>query len=807
MTTATTLLCLALAQLQPTSVETIADVRDAWRRPVHIDRVEQAIAEDAVSSLPWQDTAVDDAGAFDIPDNGWARVTFTGSQAEPALLKVHAVGDVWINGLPRGGDIYGNGLELPFAMREGDNEVLLRRGRGRPAPVVWTAAQLNDAHPHAASRIARVAPHDSTLPDALANEPLEAWAGIIVQNINGTPLSGASISARVGDTAVRTDVPTVPPYAFLKVPVRLSAAATSSTDDRTLHLTLSHGGTVLDEAALKLRTRLRTDAYKRTFVSDIDGSVQYYCMREALPGGEAAPGIVLSLHGASVEATSQARCFKNRDWCHIIAPTNRRPFGFDWEDWGRLDAMEVLADARSHYANDADRTWLTGHSMGGHGTWNVGLTLPDQWAAIAPSAGWATFWSYTGPDRYPEDDGVLEMLHRAANPSDTMLMLPNAERFGVYILHGDADKVVPVREARDMRRALSSFHPNFAYFEEPDAGHWWGDRCMDFPDLMHFLQRHQLGVGGRRDRLRFVTVDPSASSTCDWIGVLQQEQSLVPSSVDLRIEQSDEATSITGDTQNITALSIDPSHADVQADGLLRITLDGKAPVDVMVDGSTVNLHRDASGGWHASSPPSPDTKNPTRAGRLRSAWNHDVILIYGTTGTPQENAWSYARARQDAERWWYRGNGKVELVADSDFNPDAEPDRGVIVYGNRDVNSAWATLLADAPLQVNRVAVMTPTSTMHDDNLALVQVRPRPGSDVASVAVIAGTGRAGQRLTATMPLFLAGVGWPDWMVVHSNALLYGEDGVLGAGFFGADWSMDPSQSRWKTSLESLPRL
>jgi hypothetical protein len=139
-----------------------------------------------------------------------------------------------------------------------------------------------------------------------------------------------------------------------------------------------------------------------------------------------------------------------------------------------------------------------------------------------------------------------------------------------------------------------------------------------------------------------------------------------------------------------------------------------------------------------------------------------------------------------------------IELIADAHFNADVNVDRGVIVYGNRDVNGAWATLLADAPIQVNRVAVLAGDRTLRGDDLAAVVVRPRPGSDVASVAAIAGTGYAGQRLTATLPMFLAGVGWPDWMVLRADALQSGEEAIEGAGFFGWDWSLDPQQSRWR---------
>ena len=785
---------LAATPLTPTTVDVIGDVRDAWRRPVHVDAVEAAITTGTLDELAWTPSAADENGAITIPDDGWARVVFEHDEATPALLRVNAVGDTWINGLPRGGDIYNNGAEFPFMLQPGTNEVLLRRGRGAPAPVVTLAADLRTA---GASRTVRLAPFDRTLPDGLVDEPVDAWAGVIVQNIDALSLAGGSIEATIDGHTTSTPLPVIPSLAFLKVPVQLQAPAAQARGPRQVDLVVKdHTGAVLARDSFDLQTKERNDQYRRTFRSAIDGSVQYWAMREALPSDH-TPGIVLSLHGASVEATNQANCFANRDWCHVIAPTNRRPFGFDWEDWGRIDAMEVLQQARDRYDNEPTRTWLTGHSMGGHGTWNVGLTLPDQWAAIAPSAGWATFWSYTGPDRYPADDGVNEILRRAANPSDTMLMLPNASRFGVYVLHGDADKVVPVREARHMRTALAEFHGDFAYFEEPKAGHWWGDRCMDFPALMDFLRARTRGMGGHRDRLTFITVDPSASSTCDWASITQQLRSLVPSRIDLQVEQTESGVQVSGTTQNVAALTLDPAHDDVQAGDVLIVALDGQPPFDAPGT-NRVHLRKDDTGTWRSSGPPSPATKNPVRAGRLRSAWNHGVTLVYGTQGTQAERVWSWARARQDAERWWYRGNGLVEVVADVAFDPWADPDRGVIIYGNRDINGAWATLLADSPIQVNSIAVMAGDTTLRGDDLAAVVVRPRPGSDIASVAAIAGTGYAGQRLTATLPLFLAGVGWPDWMVLRDDVLEQGESAIEGAGFFGADWSLDGEQSRWR---------
>ncbi|MDP7030435.1 MAG: prolyl oligopeptidase family serine peptidase [Phycisphaerales bacterium] len=801
LTTIMLLTTLVASPLTPTTVHVTEDAREAWRRPVHTDDLEawlvsgRPLTSKMMGAPRWQEAVQDDDGSVEIPRGGWGLFVFESDQETPAMLDASGMAEAWINGLPRGGDIYAAGhTRLPFLLKKGRNEVLFRSGRGHPAPVVRPAELLakEEASP-GAPRVALIGQSDRTLPDALAETPLDAYGGIIVYNVDTRPLEGAHMSASIEGHRVISPVPTIPPLSFLKVPVRLAAPPPG---DESVECSLElhgPGSALLDEDTVTLRVRGDDQWRKNTFLSDVDGSVQYYGFVPAVGASDDPPGTVLSLHGASVEGGRQASCYRPRDWCMLVAPTNRRPFGFDWEEWGRIDALEAMADAQRRNPNDPSRAWLTGHSMGGHGTWSIGLTVPDKFAAIAPSAGWRSFWTYGGPERYEDDGGVRSLLRRAANPSDTELMLANADRFGIYVLHGDEDSTVPVSEARAMRAALGSGHADFAYYERPGAGHWWGDQCMDWPPLFEFLKGRTRGQAGHRDRLTFVTVDPSASSECDWAAIEQQHTSLAPSRIDLQIVREGDATTITGTTDNVSRLRIDAAHPDVAAEGPVTIAIDETKDVVLKGDG---HLRQGADGRWGTAATIDAGEKNPQRGGRLRSAWNHDVVLVVGTTGTPEETRWNRARARQDAERWWYRGNGTVDIVDDQHFDPSVDVDRGVMLYGNADSNGAWTALLGTSPVQVDRGGVTVGDQT-HTGSLAAVLVRPRPGSDTASVGTVTGTDAAGNRLAATLPLFLSGVGWPDWMVLEPSTLTNGEDGVVALGFFNHAWKLDPSQSAW----------
>ena len=295
----------------------------------------------------------------------------------------------------------------------------------------------------------------------------------------------------------------LPPLGIHKAPFLLRPPRNTRTNLYTITLeAIDHTGGKRPpaQARVTLRARRPGQTYLRTFRSGIDGSVQYYAVNPATPLESPRTGsaLFLSLHGAGVEARGQADAYSGKKWGTIVCPTNRRPYGFDWEDWGRLDALEVLDLATARFRPDPSRIYLTGHSMGGHGTWQLGVWFPDRFAAIGPSAGWISFNSYANPNRSPATNEMQRMLARAAAGCETLLMATNYLQEGVYILHGDADDNVPVTEAREMRRVLGEFHRDFSFHEQPGAGHWWdaldepGADCVDWAPMFDFFAHHRI---------------------------------------------------------------------------------------------------------------------------------------------------------------------------------------------------------------------------------------------------------------------------------------------------------------------------
>jgi pimeloyl-ACP methyl ester carboxylesterase len=595
----------------------------------------------------------------------------------------------------------------------------------------------------------------------------------------------------------------LPPFSVTKVPFQFSA--NEQTPEEKPNLQISTGfppnSQVLAVGQISLKPQIKRpdQTHRRTFRSDIDGSVQYYSVvpASAPKGGEpkVAPGLTLTLHGAAVEAQGQAACFAQKPWTYVVAPTNRRPFGFDWEDWGRLDALEVLRDAEKVFHTDPQRRWLTGHSMGGHGTWHLGVTFPGKFAAIGPSAGWISMFSYAGMRKNEGNDPIAELLARASSPSDTLALVKNTSADGVYILHGENDDNVPVQQAREMRKVLGDFHTDFCYFEQKNVGHWWGNDCVDWKPMFEFFQRHTIPENKAVKKVDFTTASPGVSADCYWACIEAQIKPLVLSHI--QIEHDPAKRSFKGKTENVSCLSLDIGHLEVNKP--FEIELDGQklGRIEWPNAGHRIWLTRHNEQ-WTMKGPPSPALKGPHRYGPFKDAFRNHMMFVYGTHGSAEENAWALAKARFDAETFWYRGNGFIEMVPDSDFDPKKEPDRNVILYGNSSTNSAWKPLLGDSPVQIGPGLVKIGEREAKGDNLGCMFIQPRPGSDIASVGIISGTGLKGMRTLDRMPIFVSGIAYPDLFLVDSEMLTSGMKGVRAAGFFGNDWKVESGEFAWR---------
>jgi len=723
----------------------------------------------------WQPIKQDSVGVFSQKEmkSAFLFTEYNSPKEQIALLETTGGTRTYINGMPHEGDHYDFGYTLiPFKLRKGTNEFVYTKGR-------FGKVKSKIVIP---SKSILFTKRDLTLPDVISGEKDEKWASIRVINATEKDLKNLVITAKLssGETATyATD--NIMPLFVRKVKFKVPAAKADYTGELKMKLTLSDkNGKVIDETEIPIQQRSATVHHERTFLSKVDNSVQYYSVAPALGSGPKA--LVLSVHGASVEARNQARAYKQKDWATIVAATNRRPFGFNWEDWGRIDALEVLAEAKKVFNTIPSQTYLTGHSMGGHGTWFLGTTYPGKFAAIAPCASYPDIATY-GFDKGDEMNDqfkAFESIKRSANSGHVKSIVKNLKQSGVYILHGDADSTVPISQVREMRQILSTFHPNFCYYEYPGGEHWYGDHSVDWFPIFEFFKRQSIPANKEVKEIDFYTATPAVSSTDYWIKLQQQIRPFDFSNINAKIDKQQ----INIKTDNVSILELDLPSLELKDE--ITININDQA-LKTTADKKVILALKD--GKWAFINEINTAEKYADRQGGFKFAFNNNIVFVYATGGSAPEREWYQNRARFDAETFYYRGNGSIDVIPDSEFSLEKYKDQNVIIYGNASNNKAWNLLLKNSPIQINNQQVKVGDKILKGDDLAAYFVLPRKDSKIAMVGVVAGTSEAGMKATWANNYISGITGFPDVMIFKADLLLKGLPEMKVTGFFDNDWS------------------
>jgi predicted peptidase len=128
------------------------------------------------------------------------------------------------------------------------------------------------------------------------------------------------------------------------------------------------------------------------------------------------------------------------------------------------DLLAMVDHVLRDYQTDADRVYVTGLSYGGHGTWHLGMTHPERWAAIAPICG----------DANPQ--AVGKMAER---------QLP------VWIFQGGRDLRIKPQWIFDVANALEAAgHPEVRFTVHEDLPHDCWTRVYAGQDLYDWFLEH-----------------------------------------------------------------------------------------------------------------------------------------------------------------------------------------------------------------------------------------------------------------------------------------------------------------------------
>ena len=203
-------------------------------------------------------------------------------------------------------------------------------------------------------------------------------------------------------------------------------------------------------------------------ITDVFGTMQYAVrFPENYTQGEKYP-VILFLHGAGTRGEDidniLTHSFLRRPdkWPDfkfvIVAPQCHENTWFDLFETLKRFSLFI---AGQDYA-DKNRIYLTGNSMGGYGTWQLAMSMPDLFAAIAPLCGGGTYWN-----------------------AARLVNVP------VWAFHGAKDKSVYPEESIKMVNAVNRYGGNARITIYPENKHnCWSD-AYGSPALYDWFLTHQ----------------------------------------------------------------------------------------------------------------------------------------------------------------------------------------------------------------------------------------------------------------------------------------------------------------------------
>lgn len=149
----------------------------------------------------------------------------------------------------------------------------------------------------------------------------------------------------------------------------------------------------------------------------------------------------------------------------VIAP--QLPSNDENRSWSRNGIPDklfrLLDEIQELYSVDPKRIYLTGSSLGGGGTWEIGLSYPDYFAALVPVMG---FYGY---------------------PFDVPGNICDLKDVPVWAFHGEYDLTVPLEAEQGLVDALRACGGNVQFTIYPGAGHDVDAQVYKTPELFEWM--------------------------------------------------------------------------------------------------------------------------------------------------------------------------------------------------------------------------------------------------------------------------------------------------------------------------------
>ncbi len=347
---------------------------------------------------------------------------------------------------------------------------------------------------------------------------------------------------------------------------------------------------------------------------------------------------------------------------------------------------------------DPARVVLRGFSMGGAGTWHIGLQRPGHWCAIAPGAGFVTTHGYVKdlPDKLPPAQEDCLSIYDAVDYAE------NAANVPIVAYAGEKD--AQLAAARTIQDRLKPLGIPMRLLVAPGLGH-------QFPAEWQAKVEEELAkyaAAGRSEyapRVRFTTYT-LRNPGCDWVQLLALERHYRRASVDAT--RTDDGFTIKTANVRIFDLRLPPGAIRQP----VKLDLDGRTFEARPYQATAGDLHlylEKRDGNWGAVLPERitiDRARSPQKItglqGPIDDAFTAPFLCVRGTGKPWHEATQDYAEAnlRRFQEEWARFFRGDLPVKDDVDVSSEDIANRHLILFGDPASNALIEQVLPRLPLR-----------------------------------------------------------------------------------------------------------
>ena len=356
---------------------------------------------------------------------------------------------------------------------------------------------------------------------------------------------------------------------------------------------------------------------------------------------------------------------------------------------------------------DLNRVVLRGFSMGGAGTWHLGLHRPDRWCVLGPGAGFTATHGYVNklPVQLPDYQEACLRIYDAVDCADNVFDVP------VVAYAGSDDP--QLQAARNIEARLAKLKPlpfRMTLLEAPGLKHAFPPKEQARAEA-EYAKYVAEGRPEYSKRVRFVTYTLKYPG-CEWVEILGLEKHYTRALVDA--ESVEGGFKVT--TENVRALHLGLPPGSARIPLTVAIDKDRVETRPYHTPAGEYHLYLEKRDGhWHAVLPQKLATDRLRRRqkvggfqGPIDDAFTTSFLCVRGTGEPWHKTTQEYAEnnlKRFQAE-WDRYMRGPLPVKDDTDVDAADITGKHLILFGDPGSNSLIAQVLDGLPLKWTRATI-----------------------------------------------------------------------------------------------------